>query len=220
MSIELADEVTTPSAAVVALQSQIDALDDAIGQAAGTWRQLASDPARAATAATRLGDMERQRDILRVALEEAQGARAAECAEQTREAFDQSAADAAGRLLPLLEQRCELGVQLEEAVGLLATLIQRLYDQGHEIVRACDAAMAQVSGIDTRAAAQHVNTEDLHSLVSQCLARRLGRLWPEEVAPASFGVKIDARVTREADPLQKAFERGVAERRSRIGGTA
>jgi hypothetical protein len=214
------EHTTTPAEAITALQGQIDALDDAIGQAAGTWRELAADPARAGAAATRLGDMERQREILRAALTEAQLALESERTASSSEAFELRVTAAGERLLPLLQQRCELGERLQEAVDRVGDLIQRLHDQGFEIVRACDMEVAAVSGIDTSAATRTINTEDLHSLIDQQLGGQLKRLWPVEVAPASFGVRVAQRIAREVTPLENAFQHGVAERRSQVGGAA
>ena len=212
MTIELAEAAATPAAAAVALQAQLDAIDDAVGQAAGTWRELAADPSRAAAAAARLGDLERQREILRTALAEAQQALEHERTSGERQLFQQRAAAARERLEPLLKRRSALGQALAETVARAAELIEALEEQRGAIVQACDAEMTEVSGITSAWVSQCVGSEDLHSLIGQVLARRLGRLWPEEVAPASFGVRIEDRVRSEAEPVLRFFLQGVAER--------
>ncbi len=211
-------QTTTPAEGIAALQAQIDALDDAIGQSAGTWRDMAGDPARAAGAATRLGDLERQREILRAALTEAQRALDAEAASDASDDFEARAAAAGERLLPLIEQRIELGTQLQVAVDQVADLILAMQDKGSEIRSACNREVAAVSGI-SEADLRSVNSEDWQYVITQVLARRLGpRLWDEECPPSSDGIRIDTRAEREVEPLRHAFERGVAERRKQIGG--
>lgn len=220
MTIELAEAPATPAAAVVALQTQLDAIDDAVGQAAGTWRAYAADPSLAASAAARLGDLERQRDLLRAALAQAQQAVEQERAAGDRQVFQQRAAAVRERLEPLVKRRVELGVELAEAVDHVAELIEALEEQRGAIAWACDAEMTQVSGITHAWVAQCVGSEDLHSLIGQVLARRLGRLWPEEVAPSSFGVRIEDRVRSEAEPVLRFFLQGVAERSAGAAGAA
>ena len=211
---------TTPAEGVAALQAQLDALDDAIGQSAGTWRDLSADPSRAAVAATRLGDLERQRDILRAALAQARQERRDESSTIALEDFDRRAAAAGEQLLPLLDERATLGQQLHEAVDRVGDLLQRLHDQSFDVSRACGPDVTSVSGIDSTAARRHVDSEDLFDIINQQLGRKLGRLWGVEIAPASFGVGVSDRIEREVAPLRHAFENGVAARRAQIGGAA
>lgn len=213
-------ETTTPAEAILALQAQLDAINDAIGQSAGSWRELAGDPARAAVAATRLGDLERQREILRAAFAEAQRAQANERTVDAVEGFEQRAAAARERLFPRLDERLGLGEQLQEAVDRVGDLIQRLHDQSFEVSQACGPDVTSVSGIDSTAARQHVDSEDLFDIINQQLGRKLGRLWGVEIAPASFGAGVSGRIEREVGPLRHAFENGVAERRMKIGGAS
>lgn len=216
--IENATEQTTPAAAVAALQAQLDALDDAVGQAAGTWRELAADPSRAAAAAARLGDLERQREILRTALAQAQQAVEQEHASGERQAFQQRAAAVRERLEPLLKRRIELGQELGETVDRMGDLIEALDEYRDAIVRACDSEMTAVSGLTSAWVAQCVGSEDMHHLIDQVLARRLGRAWPSEVAPSSFGVGVADRVRGETEPVARFFMLGVAERSAGAAG--
>lgn len=210
--IENASEQTTPAAAVAALQAQIDALDDAIGQAAGTWRELAADPSRAASAAVRLGDLERQRDILRAAMAEAQQVVEQEQASDRRQTFQQRAAAVRERLEPLVQRRVTMGQELAAAVDRVAELIDRLADQEGEFSRACDAEMTAVSGLTNQHVAETIRQEVYYHLVGQVLARRLGRLWPEQVAPSSFGLRIEDRIGTAAQALLRMFLAGVEAR--------
>lgn len=203
---------TTPAEAVQALLLQIEAVEDAIGATAVTWRQLAANPGAAAQAVERMAHLERQRELLRAALADAEQAQAQQQVDGSVAQFKALAAEAHGRLVPLLERRVQMGQELAATVAQVAGLVQGLYDLGGQIVRACDVDVAKVSGLNSAEAARFVNTEDLHSLIGQVLGRQLGRLWPEEIAPASAGVRIADRIEREAAPVLAAFRRGVVER--------
>ena len=77
-----------------ALRRQLEGVEDQIGTHALNWRAAAANPATVAREAERLGYLERQRELLRTAIEQAE-AEAAEQAQQTIDERRQAYADQA-----------------------------------------------------------------------------------------------------------------------------
>jgi len=216
MSEQTINTETEVAEQIAALQTQLDAADDAIGAVAIGWRQAAADPKAVERAAERLSLIEHRRELLRTALAEAQqvlvGLRESGNAARVAAVI----ADARARVKAGIEERTRLARELAETVDRVASLVQRLYDQGKELAGVFGGGDTpfQVSGVGVSEAATCVNTEDLHFIVNQVLAVRLGRtLWSEETNLDSLGIQVADRIERrECGPLQASFERGVLAR--------
>lgn len=165
-------EPSTTADAVQALQLQLDALDDAIGSAAHSWRELAADPQRATVAAQRLGDLERQREILRSA-----HAEALHQLQREAQATDRAAEEERLRaLLPLANEREDLARRLDAAVTEMTALMHALTENARgldaDLVRRCRGRGVHWSGMErlTRAVAARLLRD---------LGVRVGE-WPDE----------------------------------------
>ena len=168
-----ATTITSTESLVASLQQQLHAVEDALGQSAGTWRKLAAQPGAAAREAARLGDLERQQDLLRAALAQAQQTQTAEVEQSADAADDERLRD----MLPLATTRAALGKALDDAVNRVADLM-------HELSNNADSLQAFEPLL--RARRQRGLTvsrmPELKHAIQSTLMRRLGAdVWPTEL---------------------------------------
>lgn len=197
-----------------ALRRQLEGVEDQIGAQALNWRAAAANPAAVAREAERLALLERQRDLLRDAIEQAEAEAVAE-ADRTIGERRQAYADQAREPV---QRECiayaEMGRELDATVVRLGELVKGLHHKAQTIRRMFEpgSPAAKVSGLRLEELTRTIGAEDLHYCIQQVLALRLGQtLWPQETAYASNSIVIADRVAFESTQLMQAFERGAAE---------
>lgn len=204
-----------------ALQAQLHDVEDKIGATTITWRQAASNPGRSARAAEALTVLERQRELLRQALDAAQG-------DMQRGQLLASAAVLRGQAAAVLrtldqqlQQRAELGRLVGQAAADLATAVQRAMRQGYELRTAFGpgtpaARLAGTVAFDAQAA-RDFNSTNLHDYLDAALYKALGHeLWPAAACSLLFDhITFDGvaqQVAKEGRVLRAQFGRTVEAR--------